>query len=493
MRQLVSQLLLGGVAGKLLGVVRELVAAWCFGTGLVANAYRLAQAAFLLPLHGFVSDVVSGAFTPRYARLRADDPEAAQRLFAAMQRVLLAAAVLVAVGLVLWGDRLVAIMAPGFGPDARALSAQFVAVLAPALPAYVLVGLFAATELVHGQGRVAAARASVQSVGLLLGTVAAWAWDQPLLIACGFVVAYLVLLVWAARVNRALGLRLTAPVGDWAAWRAALSPVARVFGVLMWVPLALLLSQIVERRVASELNVNAVAALDYARFITETLLILIAMPFGVAGQAAMPTMRDDQFRQQAERSFQWLVVAGLPLSVFIWAHAELIVTVLFKRGAFDQASVVVTAGILGAYALGVVFLLVAYAGQKFLNARGRNAVVLRSTVLGVVASVACNLTLGGLLGVQVLGLAAALSGAVVMVNVLVALGLTGALWRSTWTWWVTAGLHLSLVLASRRLWPLPWWAELLLGGLVWALMTLLVPSQRRVVTQAWGVLARRLP
>lgn len=488
MQGLVKRLLFGGLAGKVLGVLRELVAAWCFGTGLVANAYRLAQAAFLLPLHGFVSDVISGAFTPHYARLRVQDVAAAQRMFAALQRSLLVVAVLVAVALMVWGQHLVAIMAPGFSPEARALSADFVIVLAPALPAYVLVGLFAATELVHGHGRVAAARASVQSVGLLLGTLAAWALGRPLLIAVGFVGAYFALLVWAARVNRALGLRLTAAVGDRAAWRAALVPVVRVFLVLMWVPLALQVAQIVERRVASNLDPNAVAALDYARFITETLLILIAMPFGVAGQAAMPTMDETDFRRHAERALRLLVAVGLPLSVFIWAHAEPMVTLLFKRGAFNQASVVVTSDILGTYALGVVFLLVAYAGQKFLNARGRNGVVLRTTVLGVAAAVLCNLSLGQWLGPRVLGLAAALSGAVMMTTVLWALGLAGAVWRGTWTWWATAFVHLGVVLAARWTWQPAWWVELAAGLLVWTVAMAAIPQQRQVVSQTWRTL-----
>lgn len=491
MQRLVSQLLFGGIAGKFLGVLRELVAAWCFGTGLVANAYRLAQAAFLLPLHGFVSDVVSGAFTPQYARLRTQDPDAAQRLFAAVQRVLLAAAVLVAVGLVLWGHHLVAVMAPGFSPEAQALSTDFVRVLAPALPAYVLVGLFAATELVHGQGRVAAARASVQSVGLLAGTGAAWLLGQPLLIAVGFVAAYFVLLVWSARINIALGLRLASPVGSWTSWRLALTPVLRVFLVLMWVPLALQVAQIIERRVASGIDSNAVAALDYARFITETLLLLIAMPFGLAGQAAMPTMTEGEFRHNAVRAIRLLIAAGLPLSVFIWAHAELMVTVLFKRGAFDHASVVVTSQILSAYALGVVFLLVAYACQKFLNARGRNGVVLRSTVMGVVAAVLCNLTLAEMLGPKVLGLAAAVSGAVMMMTVLWAMALVGETLRSTWTWWATAGAHLALVMLGRVTLQPAWWLELGGGLLLWAVATAAVPSQRQTVVQSFGSLRRQ--
>lgn len=491
MRALVSQLLFGGVVGKVLGIARELVAAWCFGTGLVASAYRLSQAAFLLPLHGFVSDVLSGAFTPQYARLRTQDPDAAQRVYAAMQRTLLAVSVIVAAGLVAWGDHLVAIMAPGFSAESRQLSASFVAVLAPALPAYVLTGLFAATELIHGQGRVAAARASIQSIGLLLGTIAAWALNSPLLIAVGFVAAYFALLVWSAGINRKLGLSLTAPVGDWSAWRAALWPVARVFLVLMWVPISLQVSQVVERRVASEISANAVAAMDYARFITDTLLVLIAMPFGMAGQAAMPTMEEKEFRRQAERAFQLLIAVGLPLSVFIWAHAVPMVTLLFKRGAFDQASVVITSDILASYALGIVFLLVAYAGQKFLNARGRNAVVLRTTVLGVIAAVLCNLTLSSWLGPSVLGVAAALSGVVMMATVMWALGLTATLWRATWTWWATAAFH-ALVVVGLRLTVRPqWWMELIAGLLVWGVATALIGRQRLVVQQAWRVLARR--
>ncbi|PTT89238.1 hypothetical protein DBR42_08215 [Pelomonas sp. HMWF004] len=491
MQGLVKRLLLGGIAGKVLGVLRELVAAWCLGTGLVANAYRLAQAAFLLPLHGFVSDAINGAFTPRYARLRVDDPDEAQRLFVAMQQILLIAGVAVAAALMFWAEHLVALMAPGFSAEARQLSAQYVMVLALALPAYVLVGLYGATELVHGQGTLVAARASVQSVGLLLGTLAAWALNRPLLIAVGFVTAYLGLLVWAALVNRKLGLRLTGRVGPASLWGATLKPVARVFAVLIWVPLALQVSQVVERRTASGLDVNAVAALDYARFITETLLILIAMPFGVAGQAAMPTMTDGAFRREALRATTVLVVVGLPLSAFIWAHAQLIVSVLFQRGAFTQASVAVTAQILGAYALGVVFLLVAYAGQKFLNARGQNGMVLRSTVLGVGAAVVCNLFLGRLLGVAVLGAAAALSGLVMMVLVLHALGLTRAVWQRTWTWWVTAVLHVLIVCIGRELIAPAWWIELLTGLVFWLLVVAAVRPQRELAVQAWRMLSKR--
>jgi peptidoglycan biosynthesis protein MviN/MurJ (putative lipid II flippase) len=166
---------------------------------------------------------------------------------------------------------------------------------------------------------------------------------------------------------------------------------------------------------------------------------------------------------------------------------------LFKRGAFDQESVQTTSSILAAYATGVVFLLTAYAGQKFLNARGRNGVVLRSTVLGVAAGVICNLTLSDWLGVRVLGVAAAVSGAVMMGSVLWALGMVKVVWCDTWTWWMTASLHLLLVLALRFAAPQwPWWAQFIGGALLWMLSIAVLPQQRRMIVQAYQVLASRV-
>jgi len=491
MQGLVKRLLFGGIAGKVLGVLRELVAAWCFGTGLVANAYRLAQAAFLLPLHGFVSDVISGAFTPHYARLRADDPEAAQRLFAAMQRALLVVSVLVGIGLMLWGNQLVAVMAPGFSAEARALSAQFVTVLAPALPAYVLVGLYGGTELVHGAGRILAARASVQSAGLLLGTLAAWSLNKPILIAIGFAAAYFGLLIWALLINRSLGLLFFQKIGTWQHWKEALGPVLRVFAVLMWVPLALQVSQIVERRIASGLNANAVAALDYARFITETLLILIAMPFGMAGQAAMPTMDETTFKRYAIGSLRTLIVVGTPLSVFLWSQSQLIVEVAFKRGAFTDQSVAVTSTILSAQALGIVFLLLAYVAQKFLNARGRNIAVLWTAAIGATASVLVNQFFQSQFGVAVLGISVVVSGACIALLACQMLGVLGSLLRSTWALLLVGLAHALMVVVCRAVAGRNAALELSAGLLFWAALFTFHNESRKVISSGLTAIRRK--
>jgi putative peptidoglycan lipid II flippase len=149
-------LLFGGLLGKALGIARELVTAALFGTGPIAIAYRLAQAAFLIPLHGLLSDSFGAGFTPAYARARADEAEAraagarsgelaprSGELFAAMHAVVLGVSVAVGAVLAVFARTWVRTLAPGLDPATAQMAARMVTVLAFAMPCYALTSLYA--------------------------------------------------------------------------------------------------------------------------------------------------------------------------------------------------------------------------------------------------------------------------------------------------------------------------------------------------------------
>lgn len=438
MFKMVRVLLLGGMVGKLLGVLRELIFAWLFGTGAVASAYRLAQAAFLIPLHGFVSESINGAFTPQYAAQRETAPQRAGELFSGLYTILLAISILVAMGLFSGSEIWVSLLAPGFDPERRQVATTMLQVLALALPAYVVSGLFASVDLAWGRGSLSAARASLQSLGLIVGTLSARWLGMPSLIALGFVVAYLVFAFIGGRVALRAGLslrpvwRLTPEV------RQGLVDLFKVFRVLIWIPVAFQINGVIERRVASLVSPDAMAAVDYARFISETLIILVAMPFGLAGLSTMASMDDTAFRKAKLGAFRALLYVGLPLSALLVANATLVISLVFERGAFGTGSVAVTAQILSGMAIGIWGQLLGYAGAKFMSARGRNAGALVASLAGVACSVAILLVGQSSLGTAVLGVAAAAQGIVFGAFVLWRLGVVREL----------AGELCSLVLLS---------------------------------------------
>lgn len=405
MLSIVRILLLGGLVGKLLGIFRELLSAWLFGTGLIASAFRLSQSAFLIPLHGFVSDAVNGGFMPNFSVWMQTDKRKALALFSSLNLVIFITSVTVSVLLYVFAKDWVLVLAPGFSDESVRLSSSMVRVLSIALPAYALVTLYAATDLVINNGALSAARASIQSIGLITGTTVAWYLNEPLFIAWGFDAAYFSLLIWGVYTTKKQGLELN-PFGfEFELIKDVLLKTWGIFKVLIWIPIVLQLNQVVERRVASLLDPDAIAALDYSKFISDTLIILVAVPFAFAGQARMAGMSEDEFKKQAIWSVNSLLLFGIPLTIMLFLNSEYLIRTVFQRGAFNEKSVFVTTQILSYQAIGVFAGLIGYASLRFLNARGQNKDALNSTLIGAIFGVAINYFLYPYFGLVILGIA----------------------------------------------------------------------------------------
>lgn len=484
-------LLLGGLLGKALGIARELVTAALFGTGPIAIAYRLAQAAFLIPLNGLLSDAFGAGFTPAYARARVGDDGArapgprSGDLFAATHAVVLGISLAVGVLLGLFASAWVHALAPGLDPATARMAARMVTVLAFAMPCYALTSLYASAQLAAGDARMAAARASAQNVGLLAGALGAWWSGDPVLIAAGFLGAYALLAARGFRAALAQGLKPWPRRGEWRAAARLLDAVWRAVRWLLLVPVLMQAHFVVERRVASLVSGTAVAALDYARFVSDTTVLLLAMPLGIAGLSAMAAMSDAHFRAAALRSFRMLLYAGAPLSLAIAVHGESIVRLVFARGAFGADSVAATASILRWLSVGLWAQLIGYAGAKFLSARGRNARVIAIYAAAIGANVALNLALYPFVGAAALGIAAAANSVLFGVLILAHLDLLVPLTRDLATVGVLAAAY-----------ALPWTLvpvnvdargclPLVVCAAYWCAAATLVPRCREAVQEAW--------
>jgi putative peptidoglycan lipid II flippase len=481
-------LLFGGVTGKVLGVLREVLSAALLGTGAVASAFRLSQAAFFIPIQGFLSDSLSSGFTPQYAQERAAHVARARLLFSGMHAVALVVSVAIGALLVVAAPLWVRLLAPGFDAPTAAVATHMVQCLAIAMPFYALTSLYAAAELTAGRAAMAAARATVQSLGIMLGVALAWWWHAPLLIAVGFVTAYLVLTVWGVLSTRAEGLPLWPRAGQWAPVRSSLGAVWAAYRYLISVPALMQLHFIIERRVASVVNPHAVAAVDYARFVSETAVLLLAMPFGLAGLATMASVSEEQFRAGALKSLRLLLYLGVPLSVALLLHAHWVVKIAYGRGAFGAESVAVTAAILQAQGIGLWAQLLGYASARYLSARRRNRSMVAIYLLAVLINILLNLTVTPWLGAAGLGLASAVNSLIVGIAILWRLGLLRALYRDFVLLMVAAAGYGALWM----LLPFPLRAQLWLPPVAfaayWGISMGLVPRNRRVMAESWQLL-----
>lgn len=416
--RLVGKLMGGALLGKLLGFVREIEMARLLGTNIVADSFRGATTAVLLPVAPLQGDLVPSVMIPLH-RVWAAQGRAAE-MFASLAAVFALIAVVVA-ALVFWfAAEWVGVLVGGFVPEAQLLTVRLTQVMALAIPASVVSSCLSSVEISIGRSRITALRASVQNVGIMIGIGLMALTGHPLWIAWGFVGA----------------LNLIAGYGLWSLWRVGALDPRGVRPSAMWeaggvflgrvrpllaIPLADQGNILLERFLASAAGTGTLASLDYARTLTESALFLVSQPIGYvvltkdAGEATT-------VRARVEAIAGPMLALAIPASVFLAVFASDIVRLVFARGAFNEEAVLLTAGALRGIALGLWAATLGWVLIRIVNAAGRNGAA--AVVLGTAyaANALFNVLVVPRLGSLGLGLGEAVRGLVLLGGTATVLG-----------------------------------------------------------------------
>lgn len=394
----------GALASKLLGALREILLARFFGTGAVADAYRSGLTLTLSPAHFVTGQIVETCFIPLYARYRDAERERAWALFQGM--LLGSVAVGIACGALLFAfaGPLVDLLLPGFGPERRETTAAMLRILALGLPAYLYSALLSALGAAQKDFVIPSLRPGLQNLGMLAMILLGALWSRPVWIAWGFTGTYAALAVWGTlhlvarnRFPRAFVLSpaLFAPLG------AALWKLARP---LLPVAVAVQGNLLLERSLASLVGPGTVAALDYARFVTDATNALLILPLGLISLARFSALEEDAAREEAGGLLALILLVFTPLSLFLLLNGRALLALLFLRGAYDAASLDASARALAGLSAGLWAFSASHVLRRVLNARLRNGRVLAAESLAVALNAAFNLFFYRSLGILALGL-----------------------------------------------------------------------------------------
>ncbi|MBV7407497.1 murein biosynthesis integral membrane protein MurJ [Maritimibacter sp. DP1N21-5] len=425
MNKSVLSIAVGNLGSKVIAFARELLFAAWFGTSDTAAAFRIGQTAFLLPTHAIIGDTLSAGLLPLYRRLQTeDDPEGPRLLVLSAVLYALVVSAVITTGLFLFAASVARVIAPGASAEALGLAARLLRIMALATPFYVLAGLLSYLETAYGRFGAIAWRPSLLNIGAISGAALAVYFGVDIWLAGGVLAGHVLFFVWTAvqlcRLDRMLPIR------------PALRPLWRVFRrfavtvlPLLGLPLAAQTNVLVERMVSSWLGTAVIPAVDYARFIAETTIQLVAIPLGVLTLSRFGGDNGTAMRTHVAATLRAMVVFTVPIGIFIGLEATGIVRLVYARGAFDARSVEITANILRwiGYAIGAT--TPAYYLIKALNAQLRNGEALRITVLASAANIMVNLALWQVAGPATIGIGLATYGLVMLVFALRAHSLSG--------------------------------------------------------------------
>jgi putative peptidoglycan lipid II flippase len=419
-RRLIAVLVGGALVSKVLGFARELLMAQVLGASLVADGFRGAMTAILLPLAFLQNESVPAILIPmqRDAQTRGDAPQSLAALTIALT--------LIAVGLMLaveavgawWVDAVVG----GFVAEGRALTLDFVRIMALGMPASVMLNCLAAGEIARGRSRLTNLRASLLNLCIMLGLVLLLLTGRVDVLAWAFTISFNALAGW----------------GLWTLWRsgdlsfggakpaivlATGAEFLRRLRPLLALPFAEQANVWVERLMASRLATGAVASIDYARTLTESALLLISQPVGLG---MLSSHRPEDESAQIEAIARPVLAVALPASIFLVVFAPEVVRLIFHRGAFTETGVVLTSQALRGIAVGLWASTLGWILLRSLNSTGRNAQAAIILVAAYAINIAVNLVTAniqvlsesGLLGI---GLGEAVRGFVLLAGTVLAL------------------------------------------------------------------------
>jgi len=393
------------MASRLLGFLRDILIAALAGAGPVADAFFVANRLPNLFRRLFGEGAFNAAFVPAFAGLLHRDGHESARRFAeetisvmAFWLLALTLVCMIAMPVVMLG------FAPGFAdePAKFALTVNLARIAFPYMPLICLTALL--SGVLNGLDRFAAAAAAPVLYNLV--SIGCMLWLVPFVPTVGHALAWgvsasgvvqLALLVIAVR--RA-GMRITLP-------RPRLTPRIRVLlrrmgpGVLGAGVTQVNMS--VDVIIATLLPAGTASILYYADRLNQ-------LPLGVIGVAVGTALLPQLSRAVAvaeaggdaraplailNQAIVYALVLTLPAALALVSVGVPIVDVLFRRGAFDAASVGLTAQALAAYAVGLpAFVLVKVLAPAFF-ARGDTAMPVRIGLGSIGLNLALNVALMG--------------------------------------------------------------------------------------------------
>lgn len=129
--------------------------------------------------------------------------------------------------------------------------------------------------------------------------------------------------------------------------------------------------------------------MDYARTLTDSALLLVSQPIGLA---VLSHGGDGKLKEQAEAITRFVAIVMMPASAFIFVFAPDIVRMIFQRGAFNALGVELTSEALRGISIGLWASTLGWILLRLLNRANRSTLAAGILVASYLANIGINAT-----------------------------------------------------------------------------------------------------
>lgn len=180
------------------------------------------------------------------------------------------------------------------------------------------------------------------------------------------------------------------------------------------------LNVLVDRSIASTISLGGISALTYANRISlSTQEILVISMSTIMFPIISRLFSEKNFvemKSTIEKAISYSVILLLPISLVILTFSKEIIEVLFFRGAFTKADVIITSKVLFFYSIGMFMFGLREILTKVFFAHRNTKIPTVNAFLAMLLNIILNIILSRFLGVPGLALATSITGIVSSVS-----------------------------------------------------------------------------
>lgn len=406
---------------KLLGMLRDIVLANCYGTSSVSDAYLIATAIPVYLFH-FIGHSLSTAYLPIFNKVLKDDgkPNAYKYTHELIGCALLLCMFIFLV-LLCFPSFFAKIFANGFDDNTNALTARLIRFCAVDLFLMVIInvwgGFLQANNNFIIPASVSIPRNIIIIISIYISTIAG--------VDClgiGMVIAYLseALLLLPYTIKDGLKPKLQFNFKSSDVKETVYFALPVVVGVSVTQ-----INAIIDRSMASNITVGGVSALNYASVINNAIqeIIVTGIVSILFARCAVWVAEGkmDTVKEKLNDTIDMLSFFLIPSVFGVVACSKYIVKVVLCRGAFDEISLSLTNGCLVLYTVGLPFFAFRDVISKVFYALKDSKTPMVTSIISVIINIVLNFILSYFLSIKGLALASSISALVQFVIIFLCL------------------------------------------------------------------------
>ncbi|NLN48957.1 MAG: murein biosynthesis integral membrane protein MurJ [Clostridiales bacterium] len=422
MKRIILQITLLTVFANAIGYLKDIVLAYYYGTSVVSDTYIIAITVPTI-MYSFFGAAISAGFIPKYSEIRKKSLKEANDFTSNLFVFSTIFALLIIALIIGFTEPILKIFASGFDHQTLSLAISFTRITAFSILVSGAIGIYKGVLNINNIYWAPVFMAIPKNVILILFIVLS-NHSYEFFLPFGFVVGTLVEILILTLFTNKTSFRFTSSLKFQT--KDIFSFVVLVLPIFFSIAVNDI-NKIIDRTIASNLQVGAISALSYAEKFNGMIQgILVAsvttamFPL-VSNYAA--TGRTEDMKSSIRESIIIITLLVLPASVGLIIYSRELVSLLYGRGSFTSQSIEITASALVFYSIGMLsFSLRQVLLKSFYAMRIFNASLINS-MLTVTLNVVLNLFFYYQtdLGVKGLALATSTSGIIASIFLMIKL------------------------------------------------------------------------